>query len=84
MAVQSENSQTPENAPAASDAHQAAGPHQPQQATTRSGSDWEDLGLTVAAVFLSVIIIVILLRKLFLTSSNGSDVSMDVDLASFE
>ena len=50
----------------------------------RPQTDWEDLGLTVLAVFLSVVIVVILLRKLLLPSSGTTDVSMDVDVSSFD
>lgn len=57
----------------------------PQQTLpTRAQTDWEDLGLTVLAIFLSVVIVVILLRKLLLPSSGSPDVSMDVDVSSFE
>lgn len=50
----------------------------------RAQTDWEDLGLTVLAVFLSVVIVVILLRKLLLPSSAAPDLSMDVDVSSFD
>lgn len=50
----------------------------------RAQTDWEDLGLTVLAVFLSVVIVVILLRKLLLPSSTAPDLSMDVDVSSFD
>ena len=53
-------------------------------APTRSQTDWEDLGLTVLAVFLSVVIVVILLRKLLLPSSTAPDLTLDVDVSSFD
>ena len=53
-------------------------------APARSQTDWEDLGLTVLAVFLSVVIVVILLRKLLLPSSTAPDLTLDVDVSSFD
>lgn len=50
----------------------------------RSVQSWEDLGLTVLAVLLSALIAAIVLRKIFVATGNGSDVSMDADISSFE
>ena len=50
----------------------------------RSAHDWEDLGLTVLAVLLSVLIAVIVLRKILVAAGSGSDVGMDADMSSFE
>ena len=50
----------------------------------RSAHDWEDLGLTVLAVLLSVLIAVILLRKILVATGSGPDVGMDADMSSFE
>ena len=54
------------------------------KSSRRSAHDWEDLGLTVLAVFLSVLIAAIVLRKIFVATGSGSDVSMDADISSFE
>lgn len=50
----------------------------------RSAQDWEDLGLTVLAVLLSVLIAAIVLRKIFVATGSGSDVNMDADMSSFD
>lgn len=50
----------------------------------RSAHDWEDLGLTVVAVLLSVLIAVIVLRKIVVATGSGPDVGMDADISSFE
>ena len=50
----------------------------------RSAHDWEDLGLTVLAVLLSLLIAVIVLRKIVAATGGSPDVSMEADLASFE
>ncbi len=50
----------------------------------RSTHDWEDLGLTVLAVMLSLLIAVIVLRKIVAATGGSPDVSMEADLASFE
>ena len=50
----------------------------------RSAHDREDLGLTILAVLLSVLIAVIVLRKILVATGSGSDVGMDADMSSFE
>ncbi|KAL0041992.1 hypothetical protein WJX77_000137 [Trebouxia sp. C0004] len=50
----------------------------------RSAHDWEDLGLTVLAVMLALLIAVIVLRKIVAATGGSPDVSMEADLASFE
>ncbi|KAA6429421.1 MAG: ubiquitin-conjugating enzyme E2 32-like [Trebouxia sp. A1-2] len=50
----------------------------------RSAHDWEDLGLTVLAVMLSLLIAIIVLRKIVAATGASPDVSMETDLASFE
>lgn len=61
---------------------------QPQESCSsisrRSAHDWEDLGLTVLAVLLSLLIAVIVLRKIIAATGGVPDVSMEADLASFE
>ncbi len=50
----------------------------------RSAHDWEDLGLTVLAVLLSLLIAAIVLRKIVTATGGAPDVTMETDLASFE
>lgn len=52
--------------------------------TRRSAHDWEDLWLTVVAVLLSMLITVIVLRKILVATTRGSDINMDADMSSFE
>ena len=52
--------------------------------TRRSAHDWEDLWLTVVAVLLSVLITLIVLRKILVATTRGSDVNMDAEISSFE
>ncbi|KAL3163217.1 hypothetical protein ABBQ32_009619 [Trebouxia sp. C0010 RCD-2024] len=62
------------------------GQRQPPGSTLsrRSAQDWEDLGLTVLAVLLSVLIAAIVLRKIFVATGSGSGVNMDADMSSFD
>ena len=65
-----------------------SGEEQPQRLSNslsrRTAHDWEDFGLTVVAVLLSVLIAVIVLRKIVVATGNGPDVGMDADISSFE
>lgn len=80
--LQGANDQRPCNT--AHTSEQASEPASTVRQESRAQTDWEDLGLTVLAVFLSVVIVVILLRKLLLPSSTAPDLSMDVDVTSFD
>ena len=50
----------------------------------RSAHDWEDLGLSIIAVLLSLLIAVIVVRKIAIATGHGADVGMDADMSSFE
>ncbi len=50
----------------------------------RSAHEWEDLGLTVLAVMLCLLIAAIVLRKIVAATGGSPDVSMEAELASFE
>lgn len=53
-------------------------------APRRTAHDWEDLGLSVLAVLLAVLIAIIMLRKIIAATGIVPDVSMEADPISFE